>query len=268
MSDIEKKLSTSQELTDQETNEQVHVIIDEKKMFRKVDYRVLIIAMFTYCLQFMDKLGLSNASVFGIKKDLHLEGQDYSWASSVFFFGYMAGNFIVTRIDQKVPLGKLVAGAVFFWGITLAASAGCQNYSGLIAGRFFLGLLESVVSPTFVLMTSMWYKRSQQPVRTGIWFAGNDIGGIIGSFLAYGLGHITGSIHPWRYIFMVYGIIAFLWSFVVFFFLPDSPQKARFLTADEKEYYRTEMVQSEIKHEWNWQQAKEFSITLPLKSLC
>jgi MFS transporter, ACS family, DAL5 transporter family protein len=53
--------------------------------------------------------------------------------------------------------------------------------------------------------------------------------------LAYG---ITSNKHPqienWRILFLVEGLPTILMAVVVFFFLPDSPQKARFLTPEEK----------------------------------
>ncbi|SCU81371.1 LAMI_0B05930g1_1 [Lachancea mirantina] len=267
---MEKTLNTVSIKDDTQSDEVGQILIDEKKLTRKVDYRVLSIMFITYSLQFMDKLALSAGSVFGIKKDLGLKRQDYSWSSSVFYFGYLLGNFIVTRLLQVLPIGKFVSVSVCLWAICLAVSASCFNYSSLIAARFFLGLLESSISPAFVLLTSMWWKQSQQPARSGVWFAGNDFGGIVSSFVAFGLGHINGKIASWRYIFIVYGCATFLWSFVMFAFLPDSPQTARFLTSEEKQYYAEHLPQSKVESKWDWEQAKScvFDINLLLLLMC
>ncbi|ODV84636.1 hypothetical protein CANARDRAFT_176857 [[Candida] arabinofermentans NRRL YB-2248] len=258
----EEKVDFQEECSSKVEGE-AYAFIDVKKMFRKVDTWVLPIMIVTYSMQFMDKLALSAGSVFGVRKDLGLHGEQYSWCSSVFYFGYLLGNFIVTRLIQRVPIGKMVGISLCFWGIVLACSAACQTYGQLIACRFLQGLLESVVSPSFVFMTSMWWAREQQPARTGMWFAGNDIGGIVSSFVSFGLGHITGgSLSPWRYIFIVYGCIAFLWSFYVFFFLPDTPQNARFLSDSEKDYYKENLVQSYIAPKWDWNEAKHLAMDL------
>jgi hypothetical protein len=42
-----------------------------------------------------------------------------------------------------------------------------KSYPGIVVQRVFLGIIESAVSPGFVLISSMWYKRSEQPVRIG-----------------------------------------------------------------------------------------------------
>ncbi|KAG7795040.1 hypothetical protein KL929_004505 [Ogataea haglerorum] len=247
------------------------VYIEKEKLFRKVDLHILPLMVVTYGLQFMDKLALGQSSVFGLKKDLGLVGQDYSWTSSIFYFGYMLGNLVSVRVLQIVPIAKFVSVSVCLWGITLACSGACQNYAGILAARFFLGLLESVVSPSFMLITGMWWKPEQQSARSGIWFAGNDAGAIVGSFLSFGLGHITGKLSPWRYIFIVYGCITFVWSFALFFFLPDSPSKASFLTEAEKQFYAENMKNQKVENDWSWDElfscAKDINLWLLLGSV-
>lgn len=72
-----------------------------------------------------------------------------------------------------------------------------QNPAGLMATRFFLGLTEAAVAPGFSIITSMWYKRSEQPIRHGVWFLGNVISGLFSGPLMYAFGHIN-SFPAWR----------------------------------------------------------------------
>ncbi|KAI5362587.1 Putative major facilitator superfamily, MFS transporter superfamily [Septoria linicola] len=81
----------------------------------------------------------------------------------------------------------------------------------------------------------MWYTRSEVPTRVGIGFAGNSRGGVITSFLAYGLGHVERPLEPWQWMFIVLGLATFLWGFVLLFMLPDSISSATFLSPEEKE---------------------------------
>lgn len=55
--------------------------LEAKEVLRKIDRRILSILMVTYILQYLDKNCVNIASVYGLKKDTHLEGQDYSWLS-------------------------------------------------------------------------------------------------------------------------------------------------------------------------------------------
>lgn len=45
------------------------------------------------------------------------------------------------------------------------AHAGCHSFAGLMTVRFLLGALEACVAPGFGLMTGLFYKRNEQPLR-------------------------------------------------------------------------------------------------------
>jgi MFS family permease len=78
------------------------------------------------------------------------------------------------------------------------------NFSGFFAVRFFLGLVEACVSPAWVLLTSMFWTREEQPLRTSFWLSVNGVSSIIGALLAYGLGHVDNLALPnWKLIYLV-----------------------------------------------------------------
>lgn len=112
-------------------------------------------------------------------------------------------------------------------------TATCFNASGLLANRFFLGVTESVIAPGLTVVVSMWYKRSEQPLRHAAWFLGNTCAGIFGGLLAYAISHVDG-IKPWKAVFVIFGALTVSWSVGTFFLLPDSPMEARFLNPDDR----------------------------------
>jgi MFS family permease len=78
------------------------------------------------------------------------------------------------------------------------------NFSGFFAIRFFLGLLEAVISPAFIMLTSMLWTREEQSLRTSFWLSVNGISSILGALLAYGAGHASGlAIPQWKLIYLV-----------------------------------------------------------------
>lgn len=76
-------------------------------------------------------------------------------------------------------------------------TAVCSNAAGLLVERFFLGFTEAAIGPGLTVVISMWYKRSEQPLRHAAWYLGNTFAGIFGGLVAYGIGHIT-SIASWK----------------------------------------------------------------------
>jgi MFS family permease len=101
--------------------------------------------------------------------------------------------------------------------------------------RFLLGAFESIISPGFSLLTGLWYKPSEHALRHGLWFSGNGFATIFGGVLGHAIGKIDDKLASWRWLFIIFGLITFVWSLVLMIFLPDSALKARWLTSHERE---------------------------------
>jgi ACS family allantoate permease-like MFS transporter len=101
--------------------------------------------------------------------------------------------------------------------------------------RFLLGVTESVVTPGFVLYTSMFYTRKEQVLRVMLWACTQGLFSIVGSLLSYGLGYITNTaIKPWEYIFLILGILSMLVGIAWLLIMPSTANKAKFLTHEEQ----------------------------------
>ena len=59
---------------------------------------------------------------------------------------------------------------------------------------------------------------------------------LVGGLLAYAISHIGGPVAAWRWLFVIFGLVTFVWGIVLLSFLPDAPSTARFLPAADKEY--------------------------------
>lgn len=57
---------------------------------------------------------------------------------------------------------------------------------------------------------------------------------IFAPLINYGLGHIQGSLRPWKYMYIVAGCITILWGIVILIFLPSDPIQAKGFTERER----------------------------------
>lgn len=206
-----------------------------KRILRKLDYRILPLLCFTYMLQFLDKLSLNYASAYTLKEDLGLYGQRYSWVAAIFNFGYLTGALPSNYIIQKVPVAKYTGCMLFVWSILLVSHVGAKNYGGILVLRYLLGMLESAISPSCMMICGLFYPKEAQPLRMAAFLSCNGIATMVGALLSYGLGYSKSSvIKEWQLIFMVIGLLNFTWAFVFLWLCPDSPERAKFLTDHEK----------------------------------
>jgi len=169
-----------------------------KRLLRKIDWRLMPLMCIIYGVQFIDKTTLSYASVMGIKTDTNLVGDQYSLLGTMFYIGYLVSEIRVMQqavlIDQvweyptnyfmqRLPLAKYLSANIAIWGVILACTAACKNWTDLMLVRTFLGVFEATVTPGFVLITSQWYRSKEQPLRIGMWYSFNGWAQIFGTTL-------------------------------------------------------------------------------------
>ncbi|KAL4895996.1 major facilitator superfamily domain-containing protein [Aspergillus ambiguus] len=207
---------------------------EARRILWKIDFMILPYLAVCYAFFYIDKTTLSYAAIFGIVEDLELHGTQYSWLSSIFYFGFLAWAFPTNFMMQRFPIGKYLGANIFMWGVFLMIQAACHNFATLAVLRALGGAAEACADPSFMLITSMWYTRREQPVRMGLWYTANGFGIALGGLLGYGIGHIRGALPSWKYEFIVIGALCSAWGIVMFIFLPDSPVTAPGLTKRER----------------------------------
>ncbi|KAH7011033.1 allantoate permease [Ilyonectria destructans] len=209
---------------------------EEKKLRRKIDWRLMPVLCTTYGLQYYDKAMLSQAALFGFRQDLDLTvGNRYSWTASIFYLGYIVGAYPAMILAQKFPVERVASVIVTLWGICLILTTVCTNYQGVYAQRFFLGFLESGISPMFMLMVGSWYKKNEQAMRMGIWFSCTGYVSIFSPLINFGFGSIDPTGSSWRYMFYFAGGLTITWGIVLLFVLAPDPIRAKGF--DQRERY-------------------------------
>ncbi|EAQ91661.1 hypothetical protein CHGG_03596 [Chaetomium globosum CBS 148.51] len=207
-----------------------------KKLLRRIDWRVMPVLCFTYALQFYDKALLSQAAIFGLRKDLGLEdGLKYSWASLIFYFGYMAGTYPVSLLAQKYSTRIVITVICLLWSIVVLTTPACRDYKDFLINRFFLGLIEAGVSPIFMLVVGLWYTHAEQISRSSWWYSFSGGSLLVSPLINYGMGHIQGGrMQPWQYMYFIAGGVTALWAVALWWVFPDTPQNAKGFSEEER----------------------------------
>ncbi|KAF8333911.1 allantoate permease [Amanita rubescens] len=254
------------------SEEKNHVITEEenRRVLRKIDLHLMPLMFAIYFLQYMDKQTLSFSSVFGIRRDAHLIGDEYSWLGSILFIAEILCQPLSAYLLVRLPLSFYVPFMVTCWGATLAAMSAATNFKGLLIARFFLGGFESSVMASFVLIGQIWYRRQEQGIRIAVWYSNTGWGNIFGSLIVYGLGHIKSRLlYTYQIVFMLLGLFTFFIGILSFFIFPDNPVKNKFLNPTEKsiaiERIRANQQGLETK-DFKFAQARE--TFLDIKSWC
>ncbi|GJN73727.1 hypothetical protein PCL_02722 [Purpureocillium lilacinum] len=205
-----------------------------QRVIYKLDRHLLPLLFVLYSLSVLDRSNLGNARIAGMEQDIDISGRRYDWLGTAFYIAYVLSQWLCVGW-QVIPPHIWVAFCVFSWGLVSTLQAVCTSWAGLMISRVFLGIMESCYGPGVTLYLSYFYPREVVGLRIGIFLSGAAAASTYGGVLAYGISQARGSIAPWRILFIVEGVPTCLLAFVAFFFIPDGPSTAKFLTPRERE---------------------------------
>ncbi len=75
----------------------------ERKLVRKIDSRLLPLVILIYLFNYLDRNSITQARLYGLQKDTHVEGATYNTAISIFSAGYIFMQLPSTLLMTKLP---------------------------------------------------------------------------------------------------------------------------------------------------------------------
>lgn len=73
----------------------------ERKLVRKIDLRLLPLLVTIYIFNYLDRNSITQARLYGLQKDLNVQGATYQTAISIFSAGYIAMQLPATLVMAK-----------------------------------------------------------------------------------------------------------------------------------------------------------------------
>ncbi|RKK71286.1 hypothetical protein BFJ69_g11134 [Fusarium oxysporum] len=199
----------------------------EKKLVRKLDMTLMPMVWILYMFNYIDRNNIAQARLDDFEADLGLVNNEFNIAVSILNVGYMLAqlpsNMILTRVRPSIYLPC----CVIVWSCVSAATAGVTSFSGLIAVRFVLGIVEAPFFPGAFFMLSSWYTRKELALHTAVLYSGLVIAtafsGLVAAGIFAGLSNTAG-LHGWQWLFILEGAGSVVAAILAFILLPDFPE--------------------------------------------
>lgn len=121
--------------------------------------------------------------------------------------------------------------------MTTFLTAFVTNLTGMMATRVILAMFEATISPSLMLITAMWYTKSEQAPRFALWHSAPGTGQILGGLMSFAFQGIKRDGRfwsGWRWMFITLGLLTTFVGLLAFFWLPDTPMNAKFMKTEEK----------------------------------
>ncbi|KAH7380706.1 major facilitator superfamily domain-containing protein [Pyrenochaeta sp. MPI-SDFR-AT-0127] len=213
----------------------------EKSLVRKLDSTLMPAVFILYLFNYLDRNNIAQAKLDSLEADLGLTGNDYSVAVSILVVGYilmqLPSNMILTRVRPSLYIPVWVC----LWSCVSASTAAVQNFRGLIAIRFVLGITEAPFFPGVFYLLSCWYTKKELALRYAVLYSGlvlaTAVSGLLAAGIFSGLDGVAG-LAGWRWLFIIEGAASLVLGLCSFFILPDFPGSAtgsaRWLLSEEE----------------------------------
>jgi len=117
---------------------------------RKFDFHILPVLAVMYLFNSLDKSNLGNAKTATLVSDLHLRPNDYNTLVAIFFVPYVLTAPFLGILGKKYGPSRVLPIMMFCFGVLTICGTAVQNFSGLFAIRWFLGMSESAFFPLVI----------------------------------------------------------------------------------------------------------------------
>lgn len=207
----------------------------EARAFAKAVRRLIPLMMVLYVVSFLDRVNVGFAALT-MNAELGFSPEVYGWGAGIFFIGYFLFEVPSNLVLQKVGARLWICRIMVTWGVISAATAFVTGATGFFIARFLLGAAEAGFLPGMILYLGYWFPLSVRARYVALFMAAVPISSALGAPLSawildtHGLLGLAG----WQWLFIIEGLPAVALGLVVLALLPDGPQEARWLTAEEK----------------------------------
>ncbi|MBK5965728.1 MFS transporter [Thiocystis minor] len=205
-----------------------------QQTIRRLTWRLIPFLGLLYLVAYLDRINISFAAL-QMNQDLGLSAVAYGTGAGLFFLGYVLfeipSNLLLQRIGPRIWIARILVS----WGLISMAMALTQGEMSFYVLRFLLGVAEAGFFPGIILYLTGWFPACERARAVALFATATALAGVIGSPLSGALLELDGwwGWRGWHWLFVLEGLPAVLLGLVVLFKLPDRPDQARWLPADE-----------------------------------
>ncbi len=215
-------------------------------VYRKVAWRLLPILFTCYVLNYLDRINISYAQL-QMRTDLGFSDIVYGLGASMFFAGYVLFEIPSNVLLQKIGARKTLLRIMLLWGLASASTIFVRTPTQFYMARFLLGVFEAGLFPGIILYLTLWFPPERRGRMVSLFMTATVVSGIIAGPVSGWILHNLNDFHGlmgWQWLYLLEGLPSCVLGIVVYLALSDTPAQARWLTSNDQEVIREDMLAS------------------------
>jgi MFS transporter, ACS family, tartrate transporter len=216
----------------------------ETTTMKRVTLRIVPFLMFCYFIAFVDRVNVGFAAL-QMNSDIGLSAAAFGLGGGLFYITYVLlevpSNLAMAKVGAKIWIARIMIS----WGIVSACMAFVVGPYSFYAVRLLLGAAEAGFFPGVILYLTYWFPAEYRGRIVALFMVAIPLSSFFGSPISASLLQFDGllGLHGWQWMFLLEALPAVILGIVAFFFLADRPERAQWLTEEQRRWLAGRLAQ-------------------------
>ena len=195
-------------------------MVEDDKGASALDYGFLMFLTLLNVMNFVDRQLLASFANW-IVPDLGLTNTQFGLLTGlIFIFFYSVAGVFMGVLADRVNRTRLIAAGLALWSALTALSGMAKGFVSLAIPRLFIGVGESIMTPTAMSLLADRFPSSRLGFASGVYYMGVPIGVAMSLFVVAYLEPLLG----WRGCFYALGGLGLVLA-AIMFFMKETPRR-------------------------------------------
>ena len=207
----------------------------QQSVINKLFRRLVLFLFVLFIFSFLDRINIGFAGLT-MGADLGLNATMFGLATTLFYATYVIFGIPSNIMLSIVGARRWIATIMVLWGIASTATMFAVGPKSLYVLRMLVGITEAGFLPGILLYLTYWFPAFFRARANALFMIAMPVTTALGSIVSGYILSMDGllNMHGWQWLFLLEGFPAVLLGVMVWYWLDDSPAKAKWLTDEDK----------------------------------
>ena len=222
----------------------------QQRVINKLFKRLIVFLFVLFVFSFLDRINIGFAGLT-MGKDIGLTSTMFGLAATLFYVTYVIFGIPSNIMLSIVGARRWIATIMVLWGIASTATMFATGPTSLYILRMLVGIAEAGFLPGILVYLTYWFPAYFRARANALFMIAMPVTMAFGSLAS---GYILGldgvlNLKGWQWLFLLEGFPSVILGVLVWFYLDDSPKKAKWLTQEDKDTLQEMMDQDQLELE-------------------